>query len=65
MRMLIYNVTILYWRCFIVADRDNSCSRCRRQKIKCTGKYPCEACSRRKIPCQFDDYDQKVLVNKG
>lgn len=43
----------------------NACVRCRRQKIKCSGSQPCEACSKRKLSCEFDERDQKILVTKG
>ncbi|OTA61629.1 Zn(II)2Cys6 transcription factor [Hypoxylon sp. EC38] len=42
-----------------------SCVRCRRQKIRCTGSNPCDACSKRKLSCQFNDSDQKVMVTRG
>ncbi|EKG14254.1 hypothetical protein MPH_08544 [Macrophomina phaseolina MS6] len=43
----------------------NACVRCRRQKIKCSGSHPCEACSKRKLSCEFDERDQKILVTRG
>ncbi|KAJ5772423.1 hypothetical protein N7520_002952 [Penicillium odoratum] len=39
----------------------NACTRCRRQKIKCSGSQPCDGCNKRKLPCIFDDRDQKIL----
>ncbi|KAJ5249197.1 hypothetical protein N7468_000648 [Penicillium chermesinum] len=49
-----------------VAKRSlNACTRCRRQKIKCSGSQPCDGCKKRKLTCIFDDRDQKVLVTKG
>ncbi|KAI5456773.1 hypothetical protein BGZ63DRAFT_88911 [Mariannaea sp. PMI_226] len=42
----------------------NACTRCRRQKIKCSGSRPCEACQKRNLSCQFDALDQNVLVNR-
>ncbi|KAM0351111.1 hypothetical protein ACHAPU_002895 [Fusarium lateritium] len=49
-----------------VAKRsDNACSRCRKQKIKCSGSHPCDACKKRKLSCEFDQRDQKVLVTRG
>ncbi|KAK7228238.1 hypothetical protein V2G26_000408 [Clonostachys chloroleuca] len=44
---------------------DNACSRCRKQKIKCSGSHPCDACQKRKVSCEFDSLDQKVLVTRG
>ncbi|KAJ4051736.1 hypothetical protein NW761_008758 [Fusarium oxysporum] len=44
---------------------DNACSRCRKQKIKCSGSHPCDACKKRKLSCEFDQRDQKVLVTRG
>ena len=42
-----------------------SCTRCRRQKIKCSGTQPCDGCNKRKLTCIFDDRDQKILVTRG
>lgn len=42
-----------------------SCSRCRQQKIKCTGSKPCARCVKRNLPCDFDDKQQKIFVTKG
>ena len=33
----------------------DSCRRCRRYKIKCSGGQPCEPCGRRNIQCVFID----------
>jgi hypothetical protein len=33
----------------------NACRRCRRQKIKCNGLKPCGQCSKRNLPCVYDD----------
>ncbi|KAJ5380211.1 uncharacterized protein N7496_002639 [Penicillium cataractarum] len=41
------------------------CARCRRQKIKCSGSYPCHSCSKRGLSCNFNKMDQKVLVTRG
>ncbi|OJD37902.1 zn 2cys6 transcription factor [Diplodia corticola] len=43
----------------------NACVRCRRQKIKCSGSRPCDACSKRNLSCDFDERDQKILVTRG
>ncbi|KAJ5321532.1 hypothetical protein N7476_004534 [Penicillium atrosanguineum] len=43
----------------------NACTRCRRQKIKCSGSQPCEGCNKRRLTCIFDDRDQKILVTRG
>lgn len=43
----------------------NACSRCRRQKIRCSGLIPCDACTRRKLPCEINDSEQKILVTRG
>ena len=49
-----------------VAKRSaNACERCRKQKIRCSGRYPCDACSRRSVACRFNDWDQKVSVTRG
>ncbi|KAJ5092575.1 hypothetical protein NUU61_007445 [Penicillium alfredii] len=49
-----------------VAKRSlNACTRCRRQKIKCSGTQPCDGCTKRKLTCVFDDSEQKILVTKG
>ncbi|GLI82258.1 hypothetical protein PoHVEF18_010686 [Penicillium ochrochloron] len=49
-----------------VAKRSlNACTRCRRQKIKCSGSQPCDGCNKRKLTCIFDDRDQKILVTRG
>lgn len=41
------------------------CSRCRRQKIKCSGQQPCSNCGKRNLTCIFDDRDNKILVTQG
>lgn len=41
------------------------CSRCRKQKIKCSGLQPCEGCKKRKVPCNFDDNETKVVVSRA
>ncbi|KAI1861304.1 uncharacterized protein JN550_010983 [Neoarthrinium moseri] len=43
----------------------NACTRCRRQKIKCSGLQPCEGCRKRKTTCDFDDKDDKVVVTRA
>ncbi|KAJ5263252.1 hypothetical protein N7478_010857 [Penicillium angulare] len=43
----------------------NACTRCRRQKIKCSGSQPCDSCNKRKLTCVFDDRDQKILITRG
>ncbi|CAI6090487.1 unnamed protein product [Clonostachys chloroleuca] len=43
----------------------NACSRCRRQKIRCSGLIPCDACTKRKLPCEINDSEQKILVTRG
>lgn len=42
-----------------------SCTRCRKQKIKCSGLRPCANCNKRNLSCVFDDRDNKVLVTQG
>ncbi|KAM3070533.1 hypothetical protein ACMFMF_007988 [Clarireedia jacksonii] len=42
----------------------NACSRCRQQKIKCSGILPCEQCSKRSLACNFEDKDRKILVSR-
>jgi len=42
----------------------DSCERCRRQKIKCSGKEPCDACQKRRLLCNFDEQNQKILVTR-
>jgi proline utilization trans-activator len=34
------------------------CARCRRHKIKCSGKQPCETCSKRGQTCAFNDRER-------
>ncbi|KAH8672613.1 fungal-specific transcription factor domain-containing protein [Tricladium varicosporioides] len=43
----------------------NACTRCRQQKIRCSGIIPCEQCTKRNSPCSFDDRAQKILVPRG
>ncbi|KAF1929423.1 uncharacterized protein M421DRAFT_61128 [Didymella exigua CBS 183.55] len=43
----------------------NACSRCRRQKIKCSGQQPCANCCKRNLTCIFNDRENKVLVTQG
>ncbi|KAJ5100260.1 hypothetical protein N7456_006312, partial [Penicillium angulare] len=40
------------------------CVRCRRQKIKCGGKHPCEPCKRRRIRCDYEAEEPKVFISK-
>ncbi|KAF6809657.1 C6 transcription factor [Colletotrichum musicola] len=42
-----------------------ACSRCRRQKIKCSGLHPCNNCTQRRLTCIFDERDNKVMVTQG
>ncbi|RFU34083.1 hypothetical protein B7463_g2248, partial [Scytalidium lignicola] len=49
----------------VVKRTSNACTRCRRQKIKCSGSQPCNGCSKRNLTCTFDERDQKVLVSRG
>ncbi|KAK7416873.1 hypothetical protein QQX98_004931 [Neonectria punicea] len=48
-----------------VASPEPPCSRCRKQKVKCSGSQPCDACQKRKLSCEFDERDQKILVTRG
>ncbi|KAK7219698.1 hypothetical protein V2G26_007701 [Clonostachys chloroleuca] len=49
-----------------VAKRSTyACSRCRRQKIKCSGLQPCDNCAQRRLTCTFDKRDNKVMVTQG
>ncbi|WQF82117.1 hypothetical protein CDEST_07131 [Colletotrichum destructivum] len=43
----------------------NACVRCRRQKIKCSGSQPCDACGKRRQSCIFDERDQRIVVTRG
>lgn len=49
----------------LTKDSLDRCSRCRRQKIKCSGDNPCSACFKRQVACKFDEKDLKVVVTKG
>ncbi|KAL4911718.1 fungal-specific transcription factor domain-containing protein [Aspergillus aurantiobrunneus] len=42
----------------------NACSRCRQQKIKCSGDCPCSNCLQRKTKCRFDGEESKVHITK-
>ncbi|KAL6241345.1 hypothetical protein RBB50_011818 [Rhinocladiella similis] len=42
----------------------NACHRCRQQKIRCSGHQPCEQCTKRNLPCNFEGRAQKVLVSR-
>ncbi|KAF4969352.1 hypothetical protein FSARC_3427 [Fusarium sarcochroum] len=44
--------------------RSNACVRCRRQKIKCSGRVPCDACKRRRVDCDYENDEGKVQVSK-
>ncbi|CRK22277.1 hypothetical protein BN1708_013375 [Verticillium longisporum] len=41
------------------------CVRCRRLKIKCSGLQPCDGCSKRRVACELDQRDQKIVVTRG
>ncbi|KAG7106334.1 putative transcriptional regulatory protein C3C7.04 like [Verticillium longisporum] len=43
----------------------NACVRCRRLKIKCSGLQPCDGCSKRRVACELDQRDQKIVVTRG
>ena len=43
---------------------NDSCRRCRDQKIRCSGSHPCDQCSKRNSACQFDSTSQRVLVTR-
>ncbi|WPH03595.1 Hypothetical protein R9X50_00647700 [Acrodontium crateriforme] len=43
----------------------NACTRCRQQKIRCSGAAPCDQCSRRRLVCHFNADDTKILVTRG
>lgn len=43
----------------------NACVRCRRLKIKCSGLQPCNGCSKRRVACEFDQRDRKIVVTRG
>jgi hypothetical protein len=58
-------LVILCEASFSDTDYDiHSCERCRRQKIKCSGKEPCDACQKRQLLCNFDEQNQKILVTR-
>ncbi|CAG9947829.1 unnamed protein product [Clonostachys rosea f. rosea IK726] len=42
----------------------NACIRCRRHKIKCSGKVPCDACRRRRFNCEYELEEPKVFISK-
>ncbi|KAI4235169.1 MAG: hypothetical protein LQ352_008121, partial [Teloschistes flavicans] len=42
----------------------NACSRCRQQKIKCSGTAPCGQCSKKNLTCNFDSEHHKILVTR-
>ncbi|KAI4093623.1 MAG: hypothetical protein L6R37_007369 [Teloschistes peruensis] len=42
----------------------NACSRCRQQKIKCSGTAPCGQCSKKNLACNFDSEHHKILVTR-
>ncbi|CAG8394158.1 unnamed protein product [Penicillium salamii] len=41
-----------------------ACGRCRDQKIRCTGSYPCDQCSKRNYDCHFDSMSERILVTR-
>lgn len=43
----------------------NRCERCRKQKIRCSGRLPCDACSKRNLTCHFNESHKRVVVTKG
>ncbi|KAH7028774.1 uncharacterized protein B0I36DRAFT_126134 [Microdochium trichocladiopsis] len=48
-----------------VSRSPNACERCRKQKIRCSGSQPCDACTKRSRPCHFDETHQRVVVTRG
>ncbi|KAL2276143.1 hypothetical protein FJTKL_01314 [Diaporthe vaccinii] len=43
----------------------NACERCRKQKIRCSGCMPCDACTKRNLACHFNERHRKVVVTQG
>lgn len=41
-----------------------SCTRCRQQKIRCRGGFPCDQCNKKRLECVVDDRLRKILVTK-
>lgn len=39
-----------------------SCIRCRRRKIKCNKRKPCNQCSRKDVPCEFPSKFRNIAV---
>ncbi|KAK6004810.1 hypothetical protein QM012_008672 [Aureobasidium pullulans] len=43
----------------------NACDRCRQQKIRCRGGFPCDQCTKKHLICTVDDRLRKILVTQS
>ncbi|KAH7052257.1 fungal-specific transcription factor domain-containing protein [Macrophomina phaseolina] len=42
----------------------NACLLCRKRKVRCSGREPCENCIRHSVDCQFETESRKVVVSE-
>ncbi|RKK34271.1 hypothetical protein BFJ66_g10990 [Fusarium oxysporum f. sp. cepae] len=40
------------------------CAKCRENKVKCTGSFPCQRCVKRKLICNLDNGLRKAGAAK-
>lgn len=43
----------------------NACLLCRKRKVRCSGRDPCENCIRHSVECQFESESRKVVVSEN
>ncbi|KAE8380337.1 hypothetical protein BDV26DRAFT_140323 [Aspergillus bertholletiae] len=43
----------------------NACEQCKKRKVKCSGRYPCESCIARDCQCIFKQAEKRVIVSES
>ena len=58
------NVVCRHVLAMLTESTFQSCERCKRRKIKCSGKQPCNKCTQRSAQYDFESEGRKVLVSE-
>lgn len=59
------NLIFSHNECILDLILNSSCERCRKQKIRCSGRLPCDACTKRDLACHFNENHRRVVVTRG
>ncbi|OGM44211.1 hypothetical protein ABOM_007690 [Aspergillus bombycis] len=43
----------------------NACEQCKKRKVKCSGRCPCESCIARDLQCIFKQAEKRVIVSES